>query len=299
MYEAQKTPHFRARPEQGRLLPYQSADITISFCPAQLGAHKQKIPFFLYGSTGQKVGMVDVRASGVSKCEGKKALLGGLQATDDTFQPNFNFQGPEQLHIQKTAPRTKWERGKHWVKFPPVVDDVTVAWTFGADKFEEIKSNEDKYLDWLRGNHAQRRHLASDAETVKFALGNHVTGVDCGDPKNDPDYEKPALDLGLFGLPTKGLPGSKTLKEPTLALPVADEPLYLKHRPGEGPSYIKPKTKIVDDSKLISTKFKPGPTTKREKQECSAFLNPKQIMQISTYPAKMEFGQVCIGSNSA
>ena len=299
MYEAQKTPHFRARPEQGRLLPYQSADITISFCPAQLGAHKQKIPFFLYGSTGQKVGMVDVRASGVSKCEGKKALLGGLQATDDTFQPNFNFQGPEQLHIQKTAPRTKWEREKHWVKFPPVVDDVTVAWTFGADKFEEIKSNEDKYLDWLRGNHAQRRHLASDAETVKFALGNHVTGVDCGDPKNDPDYEKPALDLGLFGLPTKGLPGSKTLKEPTLALPVADEPLYLKHRPGEGPSYIKPKTKIVDDSKLISTKFKPGPTTKREKQECSAFLNPKQIMQISTYPAKMEFGQVCIGSNSA
>ena len=90
---------------------------------------------------------------------------------------------------------------------------------------------------------------------------------------------------------------SKTIKEPWFHLPVANEPLYLKHRPGEGPTYIKPKSKVMDEDRLILNKFKAAPTTKKERQECSSFLNPKQIMQIATNPSQMRFGPVCIQSD--
>lgn len=297
VFDTKNVAHFRARPAKGRLLPYQSLDLVISFVPAQMGMHKSVIPFYLYGSTGQKVGMVDLRVLGNCTSEGKKALVGGPAATDDTFKPKFAFQAPDHLHIQKTAPPTKWQRDHAWRKFPPVVDDNTIAYTFEAERFDEIRSNEDKYLRWLRRKHAERIAAVSDAEGLEFALGNRVTGVACGDDKKDPDYAQPSLDLGLFGLPAKGLPKSKTMKEPTLHLPVADEPLYLKHRPGEGPTYIKPKSKPMDENRLMLNKFKPHPTTKRERQECSSFLNPKQIMQIATHPPKMDFGPVCIQSD--
>jgi hypothetical protein len=335
VFETRKVSHFRARPSKGRLLPYQSQDLIITFSPAQRGLHKQTIQIVLYGSTGQQVGKVELMVGGNCTSEGTKTLLGGLHATDETFEPKLNFQGPNQLtiqvrhsamlyvlefffacvlvdaflevpckgmkftvsnYMQKAEPRTKWERTAPWVKFPPEVNDVTVAYTFGADRFQEKKDHEDKYVGWLRGKYAERMAMVSDAESAGFALGNQNSGVDCGDPKNDPDYEKNALDLGLFGLPTRGLPGKKTLKEPFLALPVANEPLYLKHQPGEGPTYIKPKSKVMDENRLMLTKLKPLPTSKKERQECSSFLNPKQIMQISTHPSNMNFGPVCIQS---
>lgn len=299
VFDCEKVPHFRIRPAHGRLLPYQSLELVISFQPTQRGPHSSTIRIILSGSTGQKVGMVDVRVIGHCHEEGKKALIGGLLATDVTFAPKFTFQGPDQLQIQKTAPRTKWERESCWKKFPPVVDNVTQAYTFEAERFDELKQNQDKYLDWLRMKQAEREAKVTMAESVEFALGNRITGMSCGDPKADPNYEKPSLDLGMFGLPTKGLPQNKTMKEPTLHLPVADEPLYLKHRPGEGPTYIKPKSRIMDENRLMLSKFKPQPTTKKEKQECSTYLNPKQIMQIATHPPMMQFGPVCIQCNNS
>ena len=184
VFDSQKVPHFKARPSKGRLLPYQSLDIVVSFAPSQRGLHSQVIPFVLYGSTGQQVGMIDLRVMGNCTSNGKKTLIGGVAATDDTFEPKFTFQAPGQLHIQKTEPRTKWERDSAWHKFPPVVDDVTVAYTFESQRFDQIKQNEDKYLRWLRGKYAERMTKASDSEGVSFALGNHVTGLACGDPTN-------------------------------------------------------------------------------------------------------------------
>ena len=296
VFESQKVPHFRCHPSKGRLLPYQSIDLVIFFAPAQLGMFTQTMQFLLFGSTGQKVGIVDLKTKGTCSSEGKKTLVGGLQATDETFKPNFTFQAPDQLQMQKIAPRTKFERVDAWKKFPPEIDMKTVTYTFDAERFDEVKSNGDKYLRWLRGKYDERMAKVTSEEGVDFALGNRTTGVTCGDPQADPNYEKPALDLGLFGLPMKGLPASKTIKEPPLHLPVADEPLYLKHRPGEGPTYIKPKSKPMDENRLMLSKFKSSPTTKKDKQECTCFLNPKQIMQISSYPPKIDYGSVCIQS---
>ena len=60
---------------------------------------------------------------------------------------------------------------------------MTVAYTFEAERFDELKQNQDKYLAWLRMKHAEREAKVSMAESVEFALGNHITGVNCGDPK--------------------------------------------------------------------------------------------------------------------
>jgi len=77
-------------------------------------------------------------------------------------------------------------------------------------------------------------------------------------------------------------------------LPPANEPLYLKHRPGEAPAVIKPKNRVIDEDRLLTTKFKPYPTTAREKKECQAFLNARQILQLGVNPSSMDFGSVCV-----
>lgn len=88
-----------------------------------------------------------------------------------------------------------------------------------------------------------RNKVHTLAEGRDFALGN--TEMESGDHHDDPDYAKPALDMGLFAMPVSAYPPGVGLREPRLVLPPANEPLYLKHRPGEAPTAIKPKSRWV------------------------------------------------------
>ena len=100
-FRSTKVAHFRCRPATGRLLPLQSTEVIVSFCPNQLGRHKGNFVFEIQGSTGQAVGRANLMGSGLCDAEGpKKKLLGGTKATDDTFKPNFNFQSPDALANQ-------------------------------------------------------------------------------------------------------------------------------------------------------------------------------------------------------
>ena len=143
--------------------PYQSIYLVIFFDRAQLGMFTQTMQFLLFGSTGQEVGIVDFKTKGTCSSEGKKTLVGGLQSNDETFKPNFTFQAPDQLQMQKIAPRTK---------FPPEIDMKTVTYTvtFDAERFDEVKSNGDKYLRWLRGKYDERMAKVTSEEGVDFAL---------------------------------------------------------------------------------------------------------------------------------
>ena len=84
-----------------------------------------------------------------------------------------------------------------------------------------------QYLVWLREEQSRRREARTITQTAAFALGGHGD-TRSGDPVRDPDYSKPALDMGMFGVPVKGVPRGSALKEPLLTLPDANEPLYLK-----------------------------------------------------------------------
>eukprot|EP00961_Rhodomonas_salina_P191978 2590612-Rhodomonas_salina.1 len=83
------------------------------------------------------------------------------------------------------------------------------------------------------------------------------------------------------------------LKEPSYALPPAEEPLYLRHK-GDAPTAIKPRSRVIDEDRVMLKKFKPHPTTQKEKRECSTALGPRQIMSISTNPSNLEYGSICI-----
>lgn len=110
-FRSTKVAHFRCRPATGRLLPLQSTQIIVSFCPNQLGRHKGNFVFEIQGSTGQAVGRANVLGSGLCDAEGpKRKLLGGTQATDETFKPNFNFQSPDALANQVKEKERKRER---------------------------------------------------------------------------------------------------------------------------------------------------------------------------------------------
>ena len=73
---------------------------------------------------------------------------------------------------------------------------------------------------------------------------NPNAGVASGDAKDDPDYANPSLDMGMFGLPSKGVPRGAALQEPRLALPDTNDALHLKSDSGK--KYVlKPRTKVL------------------------------------------------------
>jgi hypothetical protein len=109
----------------------------------------------------------------------------------------------------------------------------------------------------LKDQYEVRHKVHTLAEGREFALG--TTEVGAFDPHDDPEYKgwpagaKPGLDMGLFSMPVAAYPPGVGLKEPRLVLPPANEPLYLKHRPGEAPTAIKPKSRLVRGSAIRDT----------------------------------------------
>jgi hypothetical protein len=288
---------FRCRPAAGRLLPFQSTTLVLSFCPNNRGTHSACMNFILQGASGQMVGTRTVSLIGTCHDDGKKKKLGGLLATAETFSPKLTIQEPDQLEKQKATIPQKFVREKAWVKRPPEVSSATIKYTMEVDAFEKIAENKDQYVGWLREEQAKRKAARTMTETVAFALGNPAD-VACGDPKEDPDYAKPSLDMGMFSVPVKGAPAGLALNEPKLALPEANEPLYLKSNFGIK-TVLKPRSRIVSEDRLLVTKFKPQPTTAKERRECQLNLTARNILQISTHPAKMAFGAICIQQNNA
>ena len=222
---------------------------------------------------------------------------GGILATRETFETPLLTQGPEQLAMQKQTVRPKFMREKYWVKRVPEVTAATAKYTVEAIDMEKAHKHSESYMHWLRDEQAKRRAQRQITETVSFALGNPA-GVACGDAKEDPDYAKPSRDMGMFSVPVKGAPGGMALKEPKLSMPQADEPLYLKSNFGIK-TVLKPRSRIIDEDRLLITKFKPHPTTGKEKRECQIVLAARNILQLSTHPSKMAFGAICIQQNCA
>jgi len=172
-FNVPKIAHFRCRPATGRLLPYQTLSIVVSFYPNQRGKHSGELNFMLHGATGQVVGsqVMTVRGNCHESCHHKK-IPGGTLATHETFEPTLQFQSGESLAKQKgTVPR-KFVRDKCWVKNPPEVTDATAKYTMDVDVFETINNNKDLYMVWLREEQAKRRATLFITETSAFALGN-------------------------------------------------------------------------------------------------------------------------------
>ena len=296
-FSVPKIAQFRCRPATGRLLPFQSTTLVVSFCPNNRGKHSANMNLILQGASGQIVGTQTVTLRGTCHEDGKKKQLGGLRATAETFAPTLTIQGPEQLAEQKATIAQKFVREKCWVKRPPEVTPATIKYTMEVDAFEKVAENKDQYVGWLREEQAKRRAARTVTETGAFALGNPAD-VACGDHKEDPDYAKPSRDMGMFSVPVKGAPAGLALKEPNLTLPEANEPLYLKSNFGIK-TVLKPRSRVVNEDRLFIKKFKPHPTTAKERRECQLHLTARNILQISTNPSKMAFGAICINQNNA
>ena len=86
--------------------------------------------------------------------------------------------------------------------------------------------------------------------------------------------------MGMFGVPVKGAPAGLALNEPKLSLPDASgEPLFLKSNFGIK-TVLKPRSRVVDEDRLLITKFKPLPTTGKEKRQCQLNLAARNILQV-------------------
>ena len=92
------------------------------------------------------------------------------------------------------------------MKRVPEVTAATAKYTMEAADMEKAHEHSDAYVIWLRQEQAKRRAKREITETVSFALGNPAATA-CGDASEDPDYTKPALDMGMFSVPVKGVPG--------------------------------------------------------------------------------------------
>jgi len=287
-----KIAHFRCQPGAGRLLPSQSMQLIVSFRPNQLGSHSGKFCFDLSGSSGEIVGQRYLDVSGSCGAEGpKRTLVRGLKATDEMFAPVFQFQAADDVQaLGGGRPQKIFQREKPWHKYPPDVNEQTIMYTFDAAVFDAQHANKATYQEFLQSRYKERHRIGKLPESRAFALGG--PGALCGDHVDDADYAGPALDMGMFSLPVKGIPPGACLKEPSLVLPSAPEPLYLKG--SHAAAYIKPKARSIDESKLIKKKFKLAPSTQREVLECKAVLNARSIMQVSTSTSSLEFGSICI-----
>ena len=290
-FAANKIAHFCCRPATGRLLPSQSMQMIVSFRPNQLGAHAGRFCFDLCGASGEVVGQRFLSVSGSCSSEGpRRTLVQGLKATKESFVPVFKFQESDELQHVRSQDHKGFHREKPWNKYPPDVNEQTVMYTYDAAMFETQHANKATYQELLRKGYKERHRIGKLPESRVFALGG--PGTACGDPVNDPDYAGRALDMGMFSLPVKGMPPNACLKEPRLELPSAPEPLYLKG--GRSEAYIKPKARGIDESKLISKKFKDAPTTLREALECKTVLSAQKILQVSTSTTSLDFGSICI-----
>ena len=287
-----KIAHFHCRPAAGRLLPSQSMQLIVSFRPNQLGAHSGRFCFQLTGSSGEVVGERFLGVAGACGSEGpRRPLVKGLKATDESFAPVFRFQEAGEAEAGKRRPASSFRREKPWEKYPPDVNEQTIMYTHDAAMFEAQHANRAAYQELLRKGYKDRHRIGRLPESRAFALGG-PGGATCGDPVDDPDYTTRALDMGMFSLPVSGMPPGACLKEPNLVLPRVPEPLYLKG--GRPEAYIKPKARSIDESKLISKKFKEAPTTQREVLECKTALSARSILQVSTSNTMLDFGSICI-----
>jgi len=107
-------------------------------------------------------------------------MRGGLTATEETFAPRLNFQDTGALETQKKMPVAKFVREKHWVKFPPTVDNETIDYTFGPERFEAKHSNKAAYVDHIRDQYAR---CASTSPRPSAAWRRAVVGAALPPPR--------------------------------------------------------------------------------------------------------------------
>ena len=257
-YKAGKVAQFKVWPASGRLLPMQSVELVVSFVPNMLGPHAAQLVLALNAGAAylhinvfghsHKIGLAGGPGGGGGT---RKVPKGGLLALPEHFDPKFIFKEPEEFHARAPPPAWKTLRRPMpdvpaWKKVPPPIPDGANPDMCTDHELEARARHRLRYAEYLKTQHRihfEQQVMWENGPEFQLGLG--------ADNTTDFDYQGFNLELGM-----RNVTG---LRPPVLALPVADEPLYLKPE-----KEMEPRKRQIDADKLLHRKFAAVPANEKE-----------------------------------
>ena len=284
--------HFKMQPRKGYLEPRQTTSVIASFTPAQLGVFKHDMQLSI--ENGLIVKQIHILAE--SDSEIKKTLVGGTDKLPEDFKKIYKFVDPEEIASMRKlrqegkklnrvagAPFHRLQDDKIF-QSKSTVDDMDMDKVYGNDDESKVsidsthplkqrQANDKIYTNYLQKSAAKRKETMRKEGTQRLLAKG-------GCDRNDPF----GVDMGM----------DRGLDEPDLPIPKAGEPLWLADS-SEGGKKSRP---ALDENRLIQKKYPATPATQAEMRDCSTELNGEDLAMISASHKVMDFGRVCVGSQS-
>lgn len=321
-YEFPVVATFKFHPLKGRVMPHEHVSIVASFLPPQLGLFKTQVPLIIGGGlkqydikvvgTAESVGgkkllitgtdklpedfvphykFVDPEEEATARLERRQAKEMKAQEIEATLRtmlsPSLSRKKMFQLEAQ---PKPVKLSDLESVNQPPIIqaasesDDIygTNAEThvkrdvneeeekaqrlheqYQRDMYDMTRKHNKGYNDYLQKSH-QEREIRRLAKLKAKSLQVHGA-IDFSDPFG--------VNMGM----------DRGLEEPTLRVPVADEPLWTTTGAAAASSVAggPPRRMPTDENRLIQKKYPTSPATQAELRDCSKELSTDDLKLVS------------------